>query len=292
MKTIFVVLLLFATLISNAQFRTNIAKPFELAVSEGNVHGYSTIDKFGVNPLVETTTTPEDVWEFGGVYNYDTDSTAPIKYISSSDALDVGQSIIVQGLDFEGYLVSQVAVTNGQNNVTLNDSLWRVFRMFNNSSVGNSLTGILYCHTDPTPTNGVPSNLNVRAIIDDGNNQTLMSLYTIPRGYVGFLYRGEIGIGTEGNVNGLNEYAHIHYESRRYGKVFTVKKSLDLIVTSGYFQDERSFPDVIPALTDIRIRVISVSENMGLWATFDIMLVDEKMLNREFLESIGQPFLD
>jgi hypothetical protein len=262
---------------------------FELGVTMGMVDGHSTLDKFGVNPEITTATDPEDVWEFGGEYNYDTDGTAPIQYTSSSDATDTGQTISIQGLDVNGDFVEQEVTTNGQAVVNLTTPLWRVFRMQNVSDNGLSLSGVFYCHTDPTPTNGVPASAAVRAIIDDGNNQTLMALYTIPKGKVGFLYRGELGVELEGNAASLAEYANCHYESRRFGKVFTVKKVVTCLVGgNSIYQDKRSFPDVLPDLTDIKLSVIEVTQTMGIWGTFDILLVDEDKFSTEFLTEIGQ----
>jgi hypothetical protein len=254
----------------------------------GQIEGFSVQDKFGANPIIEPATDPEDIWEFGGVYNYDTAGTAPIQYISSSDAAD-NQTISVLGLDIDGYEVAQEIVVNGQTNVVLPTPLWRVYRMENESDDGNDVQGILYCHTDPTPTNGVPLDANVRAIINNGQNQTLMALYTIPRGKVGFLYRGELGIQLSGGTSALADYARFHYESRRRGKVFKIKKAIDCIVGgSSTYQDSRSFPDIIPDLTDIRLRVQEVSTDMGVWGAFDILLVDERHISEGYLTAIGQ----
>lgn len=148
------------------------------------------------------------------------------------------------------------------------------------------LQGTVYCYTG-TSTGGAPPLANQRAVIDNGNNRTLMALYTIPLGKVGFLCRGEIGISrsqTSGN-------ARCAYYSRRFGKVFTIKKRVDLVNSgSSLYQDERCFPDVIPAKTDIKLTVESVSaNNTGIFGTFDIMLVDENKFSSEFLTAIGQP---
>lgn len=268
-------------------FQANV--PGGLAVTMNLVDGMTVIDKFGVNPTVATGTDPEDIWEYGGLYIYDPDGTAPIQFLSSSSALDTGQTISIQGLDINGNLVNQVVTTNGQNNVILETPLWRVWRMENESAFGNDINGILYCHTDPTPTAGVPLAANVRAIINGQFNQTLMALYTIPKGKVGFLFVGELGIDYTGSVGAGTNFARCHYHSRRFGKVFKVKKSLSLITAgSSNYRDERQFPDIIPDLTDIRLTAEEVSETMGIWATFQILLVDEALLDENFLKAIGQ----
>jgi len=236
--------------------------------------GVSTVDKFGVNPVIATATDPEDCWEFGGSYPYDAWGTAPILYVSSSSGSDT-QDIVVNGLDIEGRDVSQEITLTGQTNVVLPTPLWRVYRMENEGDEGDDLNGIVYCHTEATPASGVPADANVRAIMDGDNNQTLMGLYTIPKGKVGFLFGGEMGVEMEGNSAALAEFASLQYQSRRLGRVFKTKKAFSCIVGgSATYQEKRSFPDIVPELTDIRLRIKEVSATMGVWGTFDIMLFD------------------
>ena len=262
--------------------------PFNLAASMRFFPGFDILDKFGENPSVDTGT-PADIWEFGDTvpdYPYDTFGTAPIQYISSSSAADAGMDISIEGLDINGNLVEQIVTANGQNNVSLTTPLWRVYRMENEGDEGQDLAGILYCHTDASPTAGVPLSANVRAIINNGNNQTLMALYTIPKGKVGFLFRGEFGT-SRAQTTGAVECAYL---SRRLGKIFKIKKRID-ISNSGnsIYKDERSFPDLIPDLTDLRLRALATSANgMGIIGTFDILLVDEEFLNPALLAAIGQ----
>ena len=145
----------------------------------------------------------------------------------------------------------------------------------------NDLAGTVYCYSGTTNTGGVPSGGSVeKARIENGNNQTLMAIYTVPAGKYGFLYRGEIGILKQGGSAVSNEYARVYYQSRRQGKVFQIKKVVTLLSSgSSNFQDRRSFPDIIPPLTDIKIQAVEVSDDMGIWATFDILLVDEEYVN-------------
>jgi len=266
------------------------SKNFNLLVNMGKVPGYSTITKFGKNNIITTGTDPEDIWEFGGLYNFDADGTAPIQYLSSSDALDVNIPIKIYGLDINGNEVIQIKATDGQGVVTLDTPLWRVYRLENNGNTGQDLQGVLYCHIDPTPTDGVPISSSVRAIITNGNNQTLMALYTIPKGKVGFLYKAEAGLNFTGNPASGTHFAKFVYIFRPFGKVSRIGKEISNInVGSSNYQDIRSFPDIFPSLTDIRLNVLEVSDNMGVNGSFDILLIDETEFSSEYLTAIGQP---
>lgn len=277
-----------AVVAPNGEISTiTISKEFLLAVQMGQVAGVSTVDKFGLNPQIATGNSNEDVWEGSTEYIYDADGTAPIVSLVSNSASDT-QAINVQGLDINGNFVSQNITLTGTTRVPLTTPLWRVFRMSNEGVT--DLAGTCYCYTG---TGGVPSITLTRALISNGNNQTLMALYTIPKGKVGFLVRGEAGIEWEGTAFAGTEYARIYYKSRRLGKVFTIKKAVTLTTTgSAVYQDHRSFSDIIPDMTDIKINVPSVSAVMGIWSTFDILLMDQSMFSNEYLTAIGQQELN
>lgn len=263
------------------EIEKNTREPFNLRVNQGEFELYSVIDKFGENPDVDTGTVPEDIWEGGGAYTYDADGTAPIVSLISDNAADT-EPIRVQGLDINGDFVDQTVILTGTARVALTTALWRVFRMSNEGT--SDLAGTVYCYVG---TGGVPIAADVRAIIDNGNNQTLMALYTIPNGKVGFLYRGEIG-ASRALTFGECQAA---YYSRRFGKIFQIKKRVNISNSgSSVYQDERSFPDIVPGLTDIRLRVESVSaNNTGVFGTFDLLLIEEEHFTDEYLAAIGQP---
>jgi len=260
--------------------------PFDVKVTMGAYGDMSTIDKFGLNSTITTGSAPEDVWESGGTYPFST--TADIVSLSSSNAGDA-QIITVVGLDADGLQVSQPITLNGQTRVALTTSLLRVFRLENDSNT--ELLGTVFCYSGTTNAGGVPSGGSIeKARIEIGNNQTQMAVITIPKDKVGFLFRGEIGMSFEGNAGAGTNFAMCSYRSRRPNGVFKVKKTITLINhASSIFQDTRSFKDVIPGLTDVKITVDDVSEDMGIWATLDILLVDSTSFPNDFLVAIGQP---
>jgi len=139
----------------------NVGQPFNLKVNQGLVPGHSVVDKFGENPDIDTGSTPEDIWEAGGEYNYDANGTAPIVSLISDNAGDT-QDISVQGLDINGNETSQTITLTGTTRVALTTPLWRVYRMQNVGST--NLAGTCYCYVG---TGGVPALANIRAIIDD-----------------------------------------------------------------------------------------------------------------------------
>lgn len=262
--------------------------PVGLLCNMGRIPGYDKIDKFGENPQVDTTTFPEDIWEGGGLYNYDDFGTAPIERVVSNNSADTGIVIPVEGLAIDGSYVSQDVTLTGTTPVVLDTPLWRCFRMGHDSAT--AVTGVVYAYIGTTAPTAVPpaaADAQTRAIINNGNNQTLMALYTIPLGKVGFLFRGELGVSRQQAAG----EARCAYYSRRLGKSFTVKKRVNLSNSgTSIYSDYRPFPDTIPALTDIRLTVEEVSQNgIGLFGTLDILLVDEGEFTDEYLASIGQP---
>jgi hypothetical protein len=265
-------------------------KDLGLAVTLGLMPGYGWMDKYGINRVIDPATDPEDIWEFGGIYNYDPKDTAPIRYVSCTSAADVGKLMVVTGLDINCKEVNQFVTTNGQNNVLLETPLWRVYRARILLTEGDSMTDDTYIHTDAAPTLGVPADVNVRAIIGPITLSTLMAMYTIPAGKVAFLYRGEAGLGLEGNAGSLAEFAVLSYRSRRLGGEFITGKEFSIVVGGGAtYVDTRSFPDPIPAGADIKMTVEEVSQTMGVWGTFDLLLIDEDYFSPEQLAEFGQP---
>ena len=317
LKNIIIVLLLLVTSIgmSNAAYRDTlspmsqvqydyfqsfsnnsslITHDFNLAVSKGLIPGHSVVDKFGENPEITIGTDPEDIWEFGGVYTF-TANTGVTYYMSSSNNADT-QTIEFQVLTVDSNDNWNLEIFDqdlvGQTKTALTppsgDPIVRIFRMQNEDNF--NLAGTMYVYEDDTTTTpGIPDTATkVRAIIDNGNNQTLMALYTIPSGFVGYLYRGEIGLAFSAGPN-ATDFAKADYRSRRFGGVFKTKKRLTNITTGQpNYLDKRSFPDPIPAKTDIVLRVEEVSATMGVWGTLDILLIDENLLSDEYLTAIGQ----
>jgi hypothetical protein len=167
-----------------------------LAIAQGDVTGTTFIHKFGEAPDFDTGDGEVVIWDGandgilgGGAMVYTYSSTNDIGLLSSSNAGDT-QNIEIQGLDGSGNLVTQTQTLNGQTDVDISltgTDLKRVFRMINRSST--DIAGVVYLRTNGSAqAGGVPTvATTARAIINNGNNQTLMCVYTIPAGKTGYM---------------------------------------------------------------------------------------------------------
>ena len=249
-----------------------------LAIAKGDVTGTTFIHKFGSAPDFDDGDNSVSIWDGADdgnidqmVYQYST--TADIDTISSSNAGDT-VDIEIQGLDSNYDLVTQTATLNGQNKVTLTTSLIRVFRMKNVGST--DLLGYVYCYVDGAITGGVPNvSTTVRAIIQNGNNQTLMALYTIPNGKTGYMrdwYASSSGASKNTNYV-IDLYA------RPTGQVFQLKHKASISdAASSYIKHDYVEPEVFSAKTDIELRAQITDSPItegSVSAGFDIVLVDD-----------------
>ncbi|MGH0053775.1 MAG: hypothetical protein ACQ5SW_10340 [Sphaerochaetaceae bacterium] len=176
---------------------------------------------------------------------YTYSSTADIDQIVSDNASDT-EDIEIQGLDSNYNLVTQTATLTGLTPVTLGTALIRVFRMKN---IGSSdLIGQVTCYI-----NGGSSSTaaDIRAIIDNGNNQTLMALYTIPAGYNAYVRSWFAGTA------GANKSAsyQIDLYVRPFGQVFQLKHRSS-IQDGGSTSEQHPYidPPAYPEKSDIEIR--------------------------------------
>ncbi len=245
---------------------------FYLRVSKGLVPGHSFYSKFGENPDVDTGTNPEDVWDYGGTYTYS--STADIDQVSSSNSGDT-QDTVVEGLDTDWNFVSQEVTLTGQTPVTLTTPLLRVYRMYNNDIT--DYAGDIYVSINGASlTAGVPDTASdVRAQVVNGNNQTLMCIYTVPAGFTGFFTQGYVAMAKSSSNTAI-----FSWRARPFGGVFQVKSRLALIGTgSSTWQYAYTIPLPLPEKTDVIIRCEEVeANNTGVSGGFDVLLVDNNLL--------------
>lgn len=247
---------------------------FLLEVAKGTVLGHSTVSKFGRNDEIDTGTDPEDIWTYGGLYTYN--DTPSIQYISSSNALDVGMEITVDGLDADYKEQSVTVLLNGQNQTQIGtgETFVRVFRAYNSGPIEFAGDLLIYDDTVTSVLLGVPSpTTSVKAEIRADDQQTYMALYTVPAGKTAYFMQHSSDI-TKGNSS--SQVALLDIRIREFGSVFR-SQQLNGLTTDGSstFNFVFTLPEMIPEKSDIRMQVKSVTANgIGVSATFILMLVD------------------
>lgn len=237
--------------------------PFEILGGLGYIPNIEQEFKFGYNPDLAADT-EEDVWDFGGTYTFST--TDDIDTLSSSSAAD-NQMVSITGLDINYDLLTVYATLDGQNKVTLGTSFLRVWRIMNLGTT--DFAGSIYAYVNGAITAGIPDvATTIRAYVENGNNQTLMLIYTVPRGYTGVVRRVFLALG--GRKTG---FITVKYWARPFGRVFQVKGVTDLAAAGtsaiqSIFKSALTFPEK----TDFRVSATGDTLGLTIAGDADILL--------------------
>ena len=248
---------------------------FGTRVALGLVEGWEAVRKFADREGIDPGDNRVDVWDYQGVltYTYSPDGVADIDTISSSDT-DDDQTMILFGLDAAGDPLQQVAVLDGQNKVPITP-MWRIYRVVNFDST--DLEGEIYVYVDTAILVGVPTDkTKIRAYVNDGNNQTLMSPYTVPKGKVACVtdFTAAISRGTAATS------AVIEARVRLYGKVFAtqLRVAINTTGTSQYIESPQQ-PLCFPELSDFLASATVGQNGTGISVIYSLTLVDNEKQN-------------
>lgn len=226
----------------------------KIDISRGLVNGTDHIHKFGAVPAMSVSQTGT-IWDVNDTnypwHVFDSDTTQLV--VTAANGADSGDTVTIIGLDtnYNPLTENVIASTTG---TTSTNVFKRVFRAF--SSADN--TGVL-----SMTKNGI-----VVARILAGNAQTLMSVYTVPRGKTGYLTKGVCTAqsSADGNVN-----MHVRYNGEG---AFRVGHSFEVAGAGGLYNYEFTIPQRMPAKTDIDVRVTTRTNNGRYTAAFDMLLLD------------------
>ena len=236
------------------------SEPFELQVSRGQVPGHKLKFKFGNNRTVGDT--EETIWSEGGIYVYPTSATQMTVSSSSVDDTAAGtgaRTVRIEGLDADYNEISEDIILNGQTPVTTVNSYLRINRgIVLTAGSGEKNAGIIRAGTG-TVTSGVPANVFL-SIDGDGDNQTLMCLWTVPAGYTAFLVQTNVSTGNSSNTPALLRTTIV---ARPHGGVFNTQERITL--KDGNQLQAYNFPLRFTEKTDLEVRAQSTSGSV----TFD-----------------------
>lgn len=224
----------------------------------------SFIHKFGSNPDVDQSvsiTSPETIWDGSSDFLFPPNAGTSIQMTSTSSS--DSQSIVIEGLDDDFQNQTWEGSLNGVSYVQVPSLKWsRVFRAYNNGS--SSLIGDVNISQVGNPS-------NIYAKILDGNNQTLMAVYTIPSDCIGYLVRYQATAHNSQSASGLGYTMHMRV--RKFGKVFRTQ-SVTSVSTTHEVVQEFPFALALEPKTDILFNLVSANgNNGGVNVDFDIALL-------------------
>lgn len=242
--------------------KTDPRSDFFLEIAKGDIDGYSSVHKFGENSDIDTSY--EDVWDGGGDYSWL--SAGELHNIASTSACDTSGSIgawtlEIQGLNTSGCAQTETLTLDGTNDVPTTACYLRIFRMkvltagTNGINSGNITATALSAST-------------VTAQVSASNNQTLMAIYTVPVDQTGYLTGWYATLSKK-----ISATSNVRMYWRSQGQVFQLKESI-AVSENSLWDYTYGIPLKLDGLTDIKIRADASTNDVGVSAGFDMILVD------------------
>lgn len=244
---------------------------FFMEALKGNINDVSAVRLLGRNPDNDAAT--EDVWigsdvNFGD--GYDTArtlrSTAAAVYVSSSanHATDRAKSVTITGVDGNYDTVSETIHLNSTNSQTRVSSVGTYLRI-NSATLDGACTGTVFVSTSAC-TAGVPNEkAKVDAVIAIGKLFAEQALYTVPRDKTGYINNIYIEATTSAV---LSATLSIITDS------VTTSYVVGRFASPGVSDKPFTTPIIVPATSDVVLKVTSDSGNVVVNAIVDMILED------------------
>ncbi len=242
-------------------------------VSLGLHPGVTKMAKYGRNPDIDTGSTPEDVWNGGGLYTGFPASAETLDVVSSSASDDIAstgtQKLTLHGLDADYAEITEEVTLEGTTPVTTSQAFLRCSRA-KVSQCGSNGTNVGTITVDQS-TSGA-----VMAVLPAGYGTTVIAAWTVPADKtalcVGFRVRmvrlngsagsAEVGLWTD--PGGGNCW--------KADQVVSVSNGLGVT-------ENPVFPATYAEKTDLVVRVADVSDNNTFVdASFDLLLIPNELL--------------
>lgn len=244
---------------------------FFLETAEGNVVDHSPITKFGYNSDIDTGSTPEDIWNQGGLYVAPT--TARVHDIVSTSVNDTSagtgaRTVFIIGIDGSYNRVTETITLNGTSNVPTVNSYLHIHLM-QVTSVGTTEVnqGVI---TATAQTDGT-----VTCSISTGDGQSASTIYLVPVGYRAFIMR----IRARMNNPTANSAAEISVFTKPFGMGYQLKTRIGLNNSGNSFVEldyTGSSPYIVPEKSWLRLRCTSVTNNNTIIeGEYDLIVIKE-----------------
>jgi hypothetical protein len=213
---------------------------------------WSHVHKFGSNGALSGS--DESIWSAGGLYPWSALSSPQTLYVSSTVGDGDDGSVEIQGLDSNWNILTEtVSLAGSPSEVTTTNTFRRVFRMLYSSTNTGVITARTVSHAG-----------TIVAQIDIGKAQTLMSVYTIPAGHIGYLLNYTAGVGKLDNAD-LSLYV-------RDGASGAFRIKSEMSIYESIQRQEFSVPLRFSEKTDIDFRAKGATGNSKCTLNFDLVI--------------------
>lgn len=246
-------------------------KDVVLEIAKGNVPKHSLITKFGFNLVVSTGTTPEDIWNGGGLFVPPT--TARIHDIASTSVNDTSagtgvRTVLIRGVNGSYAPTSETVTMNGTSNVATANSYVHIHLM-QCITVGSGGVNA----GDITATAQTDSTVTCK--VDTGMGQSASAIYLVPDGYKGYVMR----LRSRMNNSTANSSATIGLYTRPFNTSLQLKTQIGINNSGSSFVENDytgSSPFIIPAKCFVQMRCTSATNNNTvIESEFDLILVQD-----------------
>jgi hypothetical protein len=224
--------------------RVGVTEPFELQVARGQITGHSTVNIYGYQAAVATTSVP--VWENASGYTYPTEAT--LMNLVSNAVGDTTQTVLIQGLDANFVAISETVALNGTTPVSTTKLYFRINNML--VSTGNPTGQITL--KDPT-------NTTTYAQINASIGRTQAAIYTVPAGYTFYLSR----IDAYTSENGSSA-AFITYRNQAINNVTGARSVSQQAPFTNTYHAQRVMPRPFTEKTDIQLQAKASTGTAGV----------------------------
>ena len=231
------------------------------------------ISKFGKNSDIDAASTPEDIWDSGGLYTGFSTAAETLSVVSAhADDTNISGAgawtVELQGLDVNFNIISETVTLNGTTPVVTTLPFIRCNRAIVRTAGANSEnTGII---SVTQSTSG-----DLHATIDALHGQTAIAAYTVPNGYTGLLIFTHVLTTL---TTGGNAAAEVDLRIRPEGAAWRSIEN-NFVSNGAPLVFDHTFPPVLASRTDAVVRCHQASaNNISISATFDILLIPDELL--------------
>lgn len=244
---------------------------FVLEIAKGNIPKHSLITKFGHNDDIDTGTTPEDIWNYGGAFVAPT--TARVHALVSTSVNDTSagtgaRTVFIRGVNGSYAATTETVTLNGTTPVnTVNSYLHIHLMQVDSSGTGNVNAGEI--------TATAATDATVTCLINTSQGQSESAIYLVPLGYTAYIMR----VRARMNCATASSAAEVALYTFPFGKSWQLKTKVGINNSGSSFVEldyTDSAPFIVPEKSWIKLRCESVTNNnTQVDGEYDIILVQD-----------------